>query len=121
MDLIKKELKWVAEQKAIKAHNALWEGEMLDPKMKNGPVPDPRGDVHTRSNDKPPAEVDQGLRLNKNTGERVDLFGDDYPGIDGTIGQPPRPLQLKAVPATEGIENIPRVAGDALKKAQRTP
>jgi len=117
MDLIKKELKWVAEQKANMAHNALWEGEMLDPKMKNGPVSDPRGDVRTRWNDKPPKEVDEGLRLSKNTGERVDLFGDDFPGIDGTIGQPPRPLQLKAVPANVGVENIPRVAGDALEKA----
>jgi hypothetical protein len=118
MDLIKKELKWVAEQKAIKAENALWEGEMLDPRMQNGPVRDPRADVHSRWNVKRPAEVDQAVRLSKNTGERIDLFGDDFPGIDGTIGKPPRPLQLKHVPATVGVENIPRVAGDALTKAR---
>jgi hypothetical protein len=33
-------------------------------------------------------------------GERLDLFGDDFPGIDGIIGRPPRLLQLKGVPAT---------------------
>jgi hypothetical protein len=114
--MLSKQLDWVADQKARTAYNAQWEGEMLDPKMKNSA--NPSKDVETRWNDTPPAEVDQGLRLNAKTGEPIKLFGDDFPGIDGTIGKPPRPLQLKAVPATEGVENIPRVAGDALKKAR---
>ena len=103
---------------AIKALNTMWEGEMLDPKMKNDLSRPGARTSNSRWNDTPPAEVDEGVRLNANTGEKIDLFGDDFPGIDGTIGNPPRPLQLKAVPASEDIENIPRVAGDALKKAR---
>jgi hypothetical protein len=90
---------------------------MLDPKMKNGPVQQGGKDVWTRWNDKPPAEIDQGLRLNAKTGEKVELFGDDYPGIDGTIGDPPRPLQLKSVPASNAIDDITRSAETALQKA----
>jgi hypothetical protein len=110
------QLDWLAEQRAREVFNKQWEGEMLEPKTKN--TGNPSKDVETRWNDTPPAEVDQGLRLNAKTGEKITLFGDDFPGIDGTIGKPPRPLQLKAVPATEDIANIPRVAGDALKKAR---
>jgi hypothetical protein len=114
--MFKTQLDWLAEQRAREAFNAQWEGEMLDPKTKN--TGNPSKDVETRWNDTPPAEVDQGVRLSAKTGEKITLFGDDFPGIDGTIGKPPRPLQLKAVPATEDISNIPRVAGDALKKAR---
>ncbi|WP_168787632.1 hypothetical protein [Paraburkholderia aromaticivorans] len=118
--MIKSQLDWVAEQEARHAHNAQWEGDMLDPKMTNGPKRVGSADVWTRWNEKPPAEIDEGIRLNGKTGERIDLFGDDYPGIDGTIGQPPRPLQLKAVPASEDIANIPRVAGKALTNARNS-
>jgi hypothetical protein len=116
--MIQKQREWVGEQEARKAYNAQWEGEMLDPKMANGPHKEPGADVWSRWNEKPPAEVEQGKRLNQKTGERVDLFGDDFPGIDGTIGRPPRPLQLKAVPAANDIADIPRVAGAALTKAR---
>ena len=114
--MFKTQLDWLAEQRAREAFNAQWEGEMLDPKTKN--TGNPSKDVETRWNDTPPAEVGEAVRLNAKTGEKITLFGDDFPGIDGTIGKPPRPLQLKAVPATEDISNIPRVAGDALKKAR---
>jgi hypothetical protein len=117
--MIKNQLEWVAGQEERKAHNALWEGEMLDPKMAKGPIQQGGVEVYTRWNEKPPAEINEGLRLNQRTGERVDLFGDDFPGIDGTIGKPARPLQLKAVPAKEDIANIPRVAGEALAKARK--
>src|SRR6185436_12695256 len=52
--------------------------------------------------DKPPdqTEIDHAKRVQTAHGEPVTLFGDDvrhetYPAIDGTIGDPPRPLQLK--------------------------
>lgn len=116
--MIRRQLDWVSEQEARKAHNTQWEGEMLDPKMANGPRQEGGKDVWSRWNEKPPAEIDEGIRLNQRTGERVDLFGDDFPGIDGTLGKPPRPLQLKAVPSTEDVATIPRVAGEALTKAR---
>lgn len=116
--MLRSQLEWVAEQEARKMHNAQWEGEMLDPQMTNPPTQQGGADVWARWNDKPPAEIGEGVRLNAKTGERIDLFGDDFPGIDGTIGRPPRPLQLKAVPASEDIANIPRVAGTALEKAR---
>jgi hypothetical protein len=45
-------------------------------------------------------EIAQAKALQKRTGEEIHLFGDtpagqSYPGIDGTIGDPPRPLSLK--------------------------
>jgi hypothetical protein len=53
-------------------------------------------------NRQPPAqhEIAQAIRLFRRTGEPIRLFGDTasgraYPGIDGTIGNPPRPLSLK--------------------------
>jgi hypothetical protein len=116
--MISKDLAWAADQEARRAHNLKWEGEMLDPKMANGPVQQGGADVWARWNDVPPAEIGEGVRLNARTGERIDLFGDTFPGIDGTIGRPPRPLQLKHVPQSEAISNIPRVAEDALTKAR---
>lgn len=45
-------------------------------------------------------EFEHAKLIQTRTGEPVHLFGDTpsgktYPGIDGTIGEPPRPLQLK--------------------------
>lgn len=63
-------------------------------------VPDSK--VTLRYNTKMPSaeEIAQALEISRRTGEPVDLFGDtaggnEYPGIDGTIGDPPRPLSLK--------------------------
>ena len=118
--MITKQLGWLADQEARKAHNLKWEGEMLDPRMANGPIQQQGKDVWSRWNETEAVpEIDQGIRLNAKTGERVDIFGDDFPGIDGTIGKPPRPLQLKRVPAANDIADIPRVAEDALTKATR--
>jgi hypothetical protein len=68
-------------------------------------------------------QVDQAVEVSKRTGEEVHLFGDtasgiDYPGIDGTIGDPPRALSLKhAVP--QAHPNLARkMAGDALESAK---
>ena len=118
--MIRRQLEWVDEQAAREAFNRQWEGQMLDPKMTNGPRREGGADVWSRWNDVQPSgkEIGEATRLNQRTGERVDLFGDTFPGIDGTIGRPPRPLQLKGVPASEGIENIPRVAGEALENAR---
>jgi hypothetical protein len=68
-------------------------------------------------------EVAQAARVAARTGEEVHCFGDtasgnQYPGIDGTIGSPPRPLSLKdAVP--EARANLARkMAADALEAAK---
>ena len=47
-----------------------------------------------------PEDVQFGSEIARQSGEPVELFGDtprglDYPGIDGVIGNPPRPLSLK--------------------------
>jgi hypothetical protein len=117
--MLKNQLEWVQKQQGIHAENARWQGDMLDPKMKNGPIQQGSKDVWSRWNDnEAKAEIPQAETLNANTGERVEVFGDDYPGIDGTIGTPPRPLQLKSIPATNAIEDITRSAETAVTKAR---
>jgi hypothetical protein len=68
-------------------------------------------------------QIDHAKLIAEKTGETVHLFGDtasgiDYPGIDGTIGSPPRPLSLK----THGVDaNAPSArfaAQQALLKAK---
>ncbi len=80
--------------------------------------------VTLRYDSRPPSASEQsfGRVISEQTGEPVELFGDNasgqsYPGIDGTIGSPPRPLQLKsASPAAD--PNFARwAAGDAYAKA----
>lgn len=81
----------------------------LDPDV---PYTERRGNVTIRSEHAPPpptdAEIAQAQRLQRAAREQVTLFGDtpagrSYPGIDGTIGTPPRPLSLKEV--SGGPEN----------------
>ena len=71
----------------------------LDPQLR---VTERHGDVTVRYENAPPnaAEIAHAQRIAAATGEPVQLFGDtasgiSYPGIDGTIGVPPRALQVK--------------------------
>jgi type III secretion translocon protein HrpF len=59
--------------------------------------------IHYEASIPEPHEILQAKNLQTARGEPVVLFGDDatkssYPGIDGTIGDPPRPMQLKRTP-----------------------
>lgn len=47
----------------------------------------------------------------------VRFYGDNFPGIDGTVGDPPRPMQLKHI--AEGVDNglVRHRAAQALDKA----
>lgn len=68
-------------------------------------------------------EVKQAIEVSRRTGEEVHAFGDtasryDYPGIDGTIGNPPRPMQLKNASPKAHPNLARKMAGDALLKAE---
>ncbi|MBN2486375.1 MAG: DUF4157 domain-containing protein [Bacteroidales bacterium] len=76
-------------------------------------------------NHRPPAqhEIAQAIRLFRRTGEPIRLFGDtasgrSYPGIDGTIGYPPRPLSLKHGNMQAGPNFARFQAEEALIKAR---
>jgi hypothetical protein len=73
----------------------------------------------------PPAavEIAHGKAIAARTGEIVHLFGDTaskvtYPGIDGTIGTPPRPLSLKSHSAGANAASARFAAQQALLKAK---
>jgi hypothetical protein len=83
----------------IKSMEARATDDPLNPRLKNREW---RDNIEVRYENKPPSqkEIAQAQDLARNTGEHVTLFGDtpagiDFPGIDGTIGIPPRPLSLK--------------------------
>ena len=84
---------------------------------------DEGGNVSTRYDTpggKPSAkEIGEAQRLASRTGEHIELFGDNYAGIDGTIGNPPRPLQLKGY--TGGAADAVKMAQDALTNAKGAP
>jgi hypothetical protein len=112
-----------ADRAALQAARAA--DDPLHPKLKNSqPIPGTKVTLHYES--KPPgkSEIAQAVELSKRTGEPIHLFGDtasgiDYPGIDGTIGDPPRPLQLKAA-VPQAHPNLARkMAGDALSAAKQ--
>ena len=68
-----------------------------------------------------PVELAQAERLAAASGEEVHFFatdpqGQQYPGIDGTIGNPRRPMQLKGADATKVNSNRFQ-AQEALQKA----
>jgi hypothetical protein len=100
----------------------------LHPRLRNvRPVADSRVTLHYENEEGRPSqnEINQAVDVSKRTGEPVHLFGDTasgikYPGIDGTIGEPARPLSLKsAVP--QAHPNLARqFASDALDAAKRT-
>lgn len=71
------------------------------------------------------AEIAQCQRIAEATGEPVSWFGDspmgtDYPGIDGSIGAPPRPLSLKRAASVPGPHDVPNQANGALGAARAT-
>ncbi|MFG1608058.1 hypothetical protein [Actinoplanes sp. NPDC049265] len=78
--------------------NATNRSNPLDPVMAHSQ--DAGGNVRIRYNEVPPSatEISQAQGIARATGEPVELFGDGFGGIDGTIGRPPRPLQLKGPP-----------------------
>ena len=69
-----------------------------------------------------PEEILQGQDVARSTGERVEIFGDtpmgnNYPGIDGVIGVPPRPLSLKRSRGVDQVGYARVHARDALTSA----
>ncbi|MEU5342944.1 DUF4157 domain-containing protein [Streptomyces sp. NPDC020766] len=117
--MLKRQIVWVQKQETqARRANTLREGNPLDPKRANGPV-DRGGDVSIRWDKTEPSEIAQAQRLAERTGEHVELFGDSYEGIDGTIGNPPRPLQLKAHAAADA--NPVEMAQKALENAKGAP
>jgi hypothetical protein len=76
---------------------------------------DEGGDVTTRWNgndtDRPPeVEIGQAKQIAKATGEPVVLYGNAFGGVDGTIGRPPRLLQLKAAHDAPTLVRVIRTA-----------
>src|SRR6185437_14036382 len=70
-----------------------------------------------------PVEVAQADRLQAATGEEIHVFGKDamgrdYAGIDGTIGDPRRPMQLKRAGAADGPSGVRLKAQEALAAAR---
>jgi hypothetical protein len=76
------------------------------------------GNVTSHWNRARPNEVPEGQRIAARTGEDVHLFGDQYRGIDGTVGEPPRPLQIKAPTAAKGPAEVYANAAEARANAQ---
>lgn len=69
------------------------------------------------------AEISQAQDVARATGEPVEVFGDtvmgnDYPGIDGVIGSPPRPLSLKQSNGAANVGYARVHARDALTLAR---
>lgn len=70
------------------------------------------------------AEIAQAQRLQSATGEPITLYGDtpairSYPGIDGTIGAPPRPLSLKRSSGSSNAGYVRVHAADAFAAARQ--
>jgi hypothetical protein len=106
-----------ASQAAQARAQATNQSDPLRPAM--GTPLDEGDGVRVRFNESPPlgTEVTQAKLVAGQTGEPVELFGDGYRGIDGTIGDPPRPLQLKGPPASLGPAEVYRNAVVARTKA----
>ena len=70
---------------------------------------DEGGGVSSRwnGNDPPdPVEIQQARMVAAATGEPVVLYGNSFAGVDGTIGNPPRLLQLKAAPDAATLVHV---------------
>lgn len=113
-----------ADQAAHEAARAT--DDPLRPKLKNvEPIPNERVTLHYETRRPAEHEVAQAIEISKRTGESVHLFGDtasgiDYPGIDGTIGNPPRPLSLKSAVAQAHPNLARKMAGDAQLAAKNS-
>jgi len=108
------------EQAAAERAKATNASDPYDPVMAHHEVKD---GVPIRYNEVAPTdtEIGQAKRLAAQTGERVELYGDGYRGIDGKIGE--RPLQIKGVPdgppPLQGPAGVRRSAEIARSKAIR--
>ncbi|GAA1434560.1 hypothetical protein GCM10009616_29290 [Microlunatus lacustris] len=121
--MLRRQITWVREQQGRRDQAAaLRQGDPLNPPKAIGPI-DEGGNVATRYDTlagKPSAkEIGEAQRLASRTGEHIELFGDHYSGIDGTIGNPPRPLQLKGY--TGGADEAVTMAQTALTNAKGAP
>lgn len=110
-----------ADVAAARAQRA--KDDPLQPRLRHNVTVDARVSLHYENRPPGTHEIAQAVAIAKRTGEQVRLFGDtasgqNYPGIDGTIGTPPRALSLKAaVPAARA--NLARkMASDARQAAQ---
>ncbi len=97
----------------------------LRPVLRNVRPAAPGSRVTLHFENKPPGahEIAQAIEIAARTGEEVHLFGDtvngiDYPGIDGTIGNPPRPLSLKAAVPEANANLARKMASDAMRAAR---
>jgi len=121
--MLRNQLEWVAEENAKVAENAKWQGDLMDPKMDHPPakVPSAEGDVWVRYNKvgMTTKEIEEAGRLSSRMGMRVDLFGDNFPGIDGVAssGSTRIPVQLKGLTGAESAADAARVAKAAFDKA----
>ena len=61
-------------------------------------------------------ELAQAKDIAAATGDRVVIYGDSFGGVDGTIGAPPRLLQMKSAPDAAALV---RVLNEAKQNAQR--
>jgi hypothetical protein len=82
--------------------------------------------VKVRYEKEPPAphELTQAAKVQAETGEPVELFGDtvrgdQYPGIDGVIGANRRPLSLKDVNLTAPNADVAGVRNQAVQAANK--
>jgi hypothetical protein len=108
------------EQGQADATNA---SDPYNPAMANSQ--DEGGGVRTRWNKEKSdlkTEIEPAKHISSVTGEPIELFGDGYVGIDGQIGRPPRPFQLKAPPQAgrAGAVEVYRNAVEAYRKAVRS-
>jgi hypothetical protein len=98
----------LAESERLKDAAGRSQGDPLRPNLKHVEWHD-GVTVHYEKTPPSPSEIALAQRIQKATGEPVHVFGDtpsnqSYPGIDGTIGEPPRPLQLKDVHGPEWLK-----------------
>ncbi len=112
----------VAKAQEASHQQARAKDDPLNPKLKHV---EKRGDIEVHYETAPPAaaEIAHAQAIAKATGEPVKLFGDtaskiNYPGIDGTIGNPPRPLSLKSHSPDANAGSARFAAQQALLKAK---
>lgn len=79
--------------------------------------------IHYETTPPSQAEIAAAQEIAARTGEEVHLFGDTaskvtYPGIDGTIGNPPRPLSIKAHSLDANAGSARFAAQEAVVKAE---
>lgn len=130
-DLVEKETRILGENER-RARHALNKADPLRPQLAHGYVLEDNIFLHYESTPSSERERAQAKELQRVKREELHLFGDDasstsgrklndkgreYPGIDGTLGWPPRPIQLKGVDE-KGHPNMARHSAEvALTKA----